>query len=504
MSDHLLFTLSLLHFAALGGLALYGVHRLWLLRVWARERCRPRLPRPTLPADPALWPLVTVQLPIYNERFVARRLIDAAARLDWPAHLLEIQVLDDSNDDTCRIVDESAAYWQAQGINVCVLRRPQRTGYKAGALAHGLVRAQGEFLAVFDADFIPTVDFLQRTVPCFTDFGIGMVQARWDFLNAEYSWLTRVQALLLGPHFGIEHFVRCRRGLFFNFNGTAGIWRRSAIDAAGGWQADTVTEDLDLSYRAQLAGWHFLYLDDYAVPSELPATLADFRSQQQRWAKGSIQTAKKLLPTILCSPLPLSVKTEAAAHLLANLGWLFGAIVTFTLYPTILWRTGIGPYQLLRIDLPLFLGASVAIMVYFFLYAVSQRGRQNLLWLPLLPILAVGLAPCLAWAVMQGFLVRGGDFVRTPKFGLRGRQNFPVLAPLYRQVSFRYLVVNLFFLGYILLPVLFSWRQQTWFAVPFLLLFPVAFSLVIVQECADSLGARRQCRIEETVSPSRS
>ncbi len=501
MIDNLLFTLSLIHFFALGGLALYGVHRLWLVRIWARERCRPHPPRPTLPEDPALWPLVTVQLPLYNERFVARRLIDAAARLDWPAHLLEIQVLDDSNDDTSGIVDDCAAHWQMQGINVRILRRSQRTGYKAGALAHGLRTAKGEFLAVFDADFIPTADFLRQTVPCFADSGIGMVQARWEFLNAEYSWLTRVQSLLLGPHFGIEHFIRCRRGLFFNFNGTAGIWRRSAIDEAGGWQADTVTEDLDLSYRAQLAGWHFLYLDDYAVPSELPATLADFRSQQQRWAKGSIQTAKKLLPTILCSPLPLKVKTEAIAHLLANLGWLLGAIVTFTLYPTILWRTGIGPYQLLRLDLPLFLGASVAIMVYFLLYAVSQRERQTLPWLPLLPILAIGLAPCLALSVMHGFLSRGGDFVRTPKFGLLGRQEFPVLAPLYRQVSFRYLGLNLLFLGYSLLPVLFSWQQQTWYAVPFLSLFPFAYSLIIFQECVDSLGARRRYSIEAVASP---
>lgn len=331
-------------------------------------------------------PCVTVQLPLFNERFVAVRLIDAASQLEWPRDKLEIQVLDDSTDDTREIVDERAAFWSQKGIQVDVVRRSHRRGYKAGALSHGMQMSQGEFIAVFDADFVPSHGFLVRTIPHFRDKTIGMVQARWTFLNAEHSWLTGIQSLLLGPHFSIEHWVRCRRNLFFNFNGTAGVWRRKTIESAGGWLADTVTEDLDLSYRAQLAGWKFCYLDDVGVPSELPVTMASFRSQQQRWAKGSIQTARKILPRLLRADLPLSVKSEAIAHLLANLGWLLGFIVTVTLYPTILLRTYVGPYQILRIDVPLFIFSSLAILLYFALYRLGHKTSVPLRCIFALPL----------------------------------------------------------------------------------------------------------------------
>jgi cellulose synthase/poly-beta-1,6-N-acetylglucosamine synthase-like glycosyltransferase len=366
MAIHLLCFMSIIHFVALGGLALYGLHRLWLLWHWWPVRYQNDPPPPSRPEP--VCPRVTVQLPLFNERFVAARLIDAVARIRWPRKQLEIQVLDDSTDETCTIIDTCVDSWKSKGVRIRVLRRENRNAYKAGALAHGLSRTRGDLIAIFDADFLPAEDFLERTVPYFSDPRIGMVQVRWRFLNADQSWLTRIQALLLGPHFGIEHRVRHRRGHFFNFNGTAGIWRRRAIETAGGWQADTVTEDLDLSYRAQLAGWRFFYLNNYAVPSELPATLGDFRRQQCRWAKGSIQTARKILPRLLSAALPLGVKVEATIHLLANLGWLAGAIVTLTLYPTILFRSGVGPYQLMRLDLPLFLGATMAMMAYFFLW----------------------------------------------------------------------------------------------------------------------------------------
>ena len=324
------------------------------------------------------YPLVTVQLPLYNERFVAARLIDASALLQWPKNRIEIQVLDDSDDDTVQIIDERVHYWSHKGITIHVLRRKDRSGFKAGALGYGLTKANGEFIAVFDADFLPTPDFLLQTAPCFSDRKIGMVQARWGFLNTEHSWLTAVQSLLLGQHFSIEHFVRFRRGLFFNFNGTAGIWRRQAIESSGGWQSDTVTEDLDLSYRAQLEGWRFVYCDDLVVPSELPVTLASFRSQQQRWAKGSIQTAKKILPRLLASCLPLQVKCEAVAHLMANFCWLLGTIVTLTLYATITWRVSIGPYQMLRLDAPLFMATSFILFLYFLIYALRQKRKISL------------------------------------------------------------------------------------------------------------------------------
>jgi len=464
-----------LHFMAMAGICLYGLHRLWLLICWQMERRKPLLP-PPLSAEKL--PMVTIQLPLYNERFVAARLLDAVAQLHWPKEKLEIQVLDDSTDDTLEIVDERLSHWQLKDIDMKLIRRAHREGYKAGALQNGLMQASGEYIGIFDADFLPPPDFLLRTIPCFSGERIGMVQARWDFLNAEYSWLSGLQSLLLGPHFSIEHWVRFKRGLFFNFNGTAGIWKKKAIEAAGGWQSDTVTEDLDLSYRAQLAGWRFVYLDDLAVPSELPVTMASFRSQQMRWAKGSIQTARKILPRILASPLPLAVKLEAFSHLLANVGWLFSAVVTLTLYPVIMWRVGIGPYQLLRVDLPLLLGTSVAILVYFSLYIATTKSRVSPLYLLLLPVFSIGIAPCLALSVLEGAFSKGGVFERTPKFGLHGRKRLPGLSFIYRQRRVFYLLMNAVLFAYSLMPVAFAWQRKTWLAIPFLVLFPLGFLLV--------------------------
>ncbi len=481
MSLQYLNIFGIVHFSSLGVLSLYGIHRLWLLCCWSREKRKAGLDLPHL--SPGDLPAVTVQLPLYNERFVARRLLDSVANLDWPDDRLEIQVLDDSSDDTRSIVDTVAAYWSGRGKRISVLRREKRTGYKAGALSYGLRRAQGVFIAVFDADFIPPRDFLRRIIPLFTDDNIGMVQARWGFVNSESSRLTRIQSLLLAPHFGIEHLVRFRRGLFFNFNGTAGVWRRAAIASAGGWQADTVTEDLDLSYRAQLAGWRFVYHDGLVVPSELPVTLADFRGQQQRWAKGSIQTARKLLPLIFAAPLPTGVKLEAAAHLLANVGWLAGAIVTLTLYPTLVSRLGIGVYDILRIDLPLFLSACGAIFFYFLTYSVSGSGKMHSPFtLMLLPAMAIGLAPGISLSVLAGMFRKGGVFARTPKFGVRGRQNLPGPSFLYRRQSFFYPALNAALFLYTLFPLGFAWERRAWLAIPFLLLFPLGFLLVTVMD----------------------
>lgn len=472
-----------LHFAALTGLAAYGCHRLWILALWRREKAVAH--DEPAPSAPCSAPLVTVQLPVYNERFVAARLIDAAARLRWPSARLEIQVLDDSTDDTVSIVDERTAYWLQRGTSVHVLRRSHRRGYKAGALDYGLTQASGEFLAVFDADFIPPADFLECSVPWFGDRRVGMVQARWGFLNEGRSWFTRIQALLLGAHFRIEHWTRFQRRLFFNFNGTAGIWRRAAIELSGGWQADTVTEDLDLSYRAQLAGWRFVYLDDLVVPSELPFSLSAFRCQQQRWAKGSLQTARKILPRIFISSLPWRIKFEASAHLLANLGWLSGALVTLTLYPTLLQRIDIGPHELLRLDAPLLLCTSVVIVFFFFVYAAAYGIRRSAASLLLLPVLSIGMAPSLAISVLRGAIQRGGVFERTPKFGLTGRNRLPRLAFLYRQKIFPYLLLNSALLVYSLLPVAFVIKRETWPALPFVLLFPAGFLLSLLADFAE-------------------
>ena len=280
-----------LYYLVLSVLALYGMHRLVLLAIffWTRRR------NPERPPDPDLWPRVTVQLPIFNERYVATRLIDAVCALDYPRDRLEIQVLDDSTDDTRERVAACVERQRRLGFDIRHLHRTDRTGYKAGALAAGCAEARGDLLAIFDADFVPPTDFLLRTVPYFADQEIGVVQARWEHVNRDYSLLTQAQAIFLDAHFRIEHQARNRGGNFFNFNGTAGLWRRQAIDDAGGWQHDTLTEDLDLSYRAQLAGWRFLFLPDVVAPAELPVDANAFKRQQFRWAKGSVQTARKLL-----------------------------------------------------------------------------------------------------------------------------------------------------------------------------------------------------------------
>src|SRR5665213_2841465 len=270
-------------------LAIYGWHRYYLVYLYMSNRDKE--PKATTPLDP--MPVVTIQLPLYNEMYVADR-------------LLEIQVLDDSTDDTCSIAELAVRRFAAQGHDIKYIHRTNRTGYKAGALEEGLKVARGEFVGIFDADFIPTSDFLVKLMPHFVDANVGMVQARWGHINQDYSLLTKIQSILLDGHFVLEHGGRNRAGCFFNFNGTAGVWRREAIDSAGGWQHDTLTEDLDLSYRAQLRGWRFVFVSSLVAPAEVPVEMNSFKSQQHRWAKGSIQTCRKLLPQILRANVPLS------------------------------------------------------------------------------------------------------------------------------------------------------------------------------------------------------
>jgi cellulose synthase/poly-beta-1,6-N-acetylglucosamine synthase-like glycosyltransferase len=487
MYSEILNLLTVVHFFSMAGLAVYGLHRLWMIGCGLRIS-----PVSTVVSSPpqSAIPRVTVQIPLYNEPRVARRIIDAVAALDWPNEKLQIQVLDDSDDDTQNITRQQTAYWKLKGKQISLLHRRHRPGYKAGALSAGLKQASGEFIAVFDADFVPTPDFLKQTVPYFKRSDVGMVQARWAFLNAKYSWLTRLQALLLSAHFGIEHRVRCHRGLFFNFNGTAGIWRKSAIEAAGGWQSDTVTEDLDLSYRAQLIGWRFVYVHDVLVPSELPVTLMDFRSQQERWSKGAIQTARKLLPRLLSAYLPLSVKVEAIAHLLSNCCWVFGFLATITLYPVLLNRIDIGVHQVLWIDIPLFLFTGGAVLVYYLLYAVKSGSGSSLLVLPLLPAASIGLAPFFSFAVLKGAIQKGGVFTRTPKFGIvenTTRQSFYFPGP---EKAFFHFLINSILFTYMIAPVLFSLNRGTWAAVPFLCLFPAGFFLMIVCDFQEYVSGR--------------
>ena len=365
--------------------------------------------------------MVTVQLPIYNEMYVVDRLIEAVCDLDYPKDRLEIQVLDDSTDETRDRADLAVQRQFARGFDIKYLHRSDRTGYKAGALEAGLKVARGEYVAIFDADFVPPSDFLRRTVPYLVhDAGLAVVQARWGHLNDDYSMLTRVQAVLLDGHFVLEHGARNRSGCFFNFNGTAGIWRRTAIADAGGWQHDTLTEDLDLSYRAQMRGWRFMFLPDLLAPAEVPVEMNAFKTQQHRWAKGSIQTCRKILPLLLQSNLPLAVKVEAFFHLTANFNYLLMVVLSILMFPSMVVRYNMGLTEMLLIDVPLFAAATLSVVNF---YLMSQREayrdwRSRIKYLPIVLAVGIGLAVNNARAVLEALFNHDTEFARTPKYGI--------------------------------------------------------------------------------------
>lgn len=480
--DTLLHALFVLHFFAMSLMGIYGLYRFRQILLWRSARWRTVTHSCEELKD---FHHVLVQIPLYNERFVASRIIQAVCALDWPRDLLEIQVLDDSTDETMMIVDKEVAFWQAQGLNIYAIRRQKRIGFKAGALAHGMEVSSAPFIAIFDADFVPPPDFLMRTIPCFNDENVGFVQARWVFLNECESWFTRVQAVLLAAHFGVEQFLRYHRGLFMNFNGTAGVWRRSAIESVGGWSADTVTEDLELSFRAYLAGWKGLYLDSLEVPSELPVTVQALKNQQKRWAKGSIQTARKLLVTIWRSSFRLDQKIEATMHLLGNCGWILGAVIFLTLYPALVLRTEIGPYQMMRLEIPLFLCATVFLLLYFYLHERlgRKRGFFSTLWVFfLLPAFGMGLAPSVTVGVLEGLKGFGGVFVRTPKLG-----DMPLKAIYtYSNLYISSFLLHLILFCYGCLPIVFAIQHATFLAIPFLSIFPLGFLSMLILEFRDA------------------
>ncbi|HKI04986.1 MAG TPA: glycosyltransferase [Thermoanaerobaculia bacterium] len=480
-----------LYYSVLVVLACFGLHRLVLVALWLRTRRR-GLPPPELPADPMAWPVVTVQLPLYNEMYVAERLIDAVCRLDYPAGRLEIQVLDDSTDETAGIVARVVAGYRARGLDIHHLHRADRTGFKAGALAAGLARARGELLAIFDADFVPAPDFLARSVPWFSDSGLGMVQGSWTHINRGYSLLTRVEAILLDGHFMIEHAARNRTGCFFNFNGTAGIWRRQAIETAGGWQHDTLTEDLDLSYRAQLAGWRFLYLPDLAVPSELPVDAGGFKSQQYRWAKGAVQTGRKLLGRILRAPLPARVKMEAAIHLTNNASYPLMVVLAVLIFPAMLLRRGTPVAVLLLVDLPLFLAATASVLTFYLMsqVAAGRSWRRELRWFPALMGVGIGLSVNNARAVLSGLFHRGGTFHRTPKYRIEARgQDWA--AKSYRAGTDGTRAVEALLACYFLGCTVYAAVSGMWMSIPFLYLFVQGYGYMAVLSYLPAWRERR-------------
>lgn len=479
------------YFALLAVLAFYGSHR--YLMVYLYKRHQGPDPRPLREFDADQLPVVTVQLPLFNERYVCERLIDAVCGLNYPADRLEIQVLDDSTDDTTDLVRAHVARWRERGIDIHHIHRTDRTGYKAGALEAGLKVARGEFVAIFDADFIPQPDFLRQTIHHFTDPEVGMVQTRWDHINRSYSLLTAAQAVLLDGHFVIEHTARNRSGRLFNFNGTAGIWRTRVIEDAGGWQHDTLTEDLDLSYRAQLKGWRFVFLRDVAVPSELPVEMSALKSQQHRWAKGSIQTARKILPTILRSPLPGFIKLEAFYHLTANAAYLLLVMLAVLMPVATVIRLHEGWMITLMVDLPIFLGATVSICTF---YWTSQRelGRSRLEILRLLPAvmgLGIGLSLNNAKAVLEALAGHETPFVRTPKYAIATRDQTWLGKHYIRKATILPAAEFLFgawFTASIVFVVLAA--HDGVYSLPFLVLFQFGFLYVSVLSIWHGLRAR--------------
>jgi cellulose synthase/poly-beta-1,6-N-acetylglucosamine synthase-like glycosyltransferase len=469
------FDLALLipYFVVLILLASYGIHRYTLVYLYYKKKQNATKP----PQEFSELPRVTVQLPIFNEQYVIDRLLQAVCRMEYPRDKLDIQLLDDSTDETANVARELVEHYASQGYPVAYLHRTNREGFKAGALHEGLKAAKGEFVAIFDADFVPPLDFLLKTVHHFTDPKIGMVQTRWTHINRNYSFLTEVEAILLDGHFVLEHSGRARHNVFFNFNGTAGIWRRKAIEDAGGWEHDTLTEDTDLSYRAQLKGWRFIYRQDVECPAELPVEMTAFKTQQARWAKGLIQTGKKILPKVLRSDQPFRVKLEAWYHLTANLSYPLMVILSVLLLPAMVIRFYQGWFQMLYIDIPLFLASTFSISSF---YLVSQRELfprtwpRALLYLPFLMALGIGLTLTNTIAVLEALIGKKSAFARTPKYRVETKKDV-VRGSKYRKRLGWVPWVELLIGSYFALTVYYALDNENYFTVPFLLLFVIGY-----------------------------
>jgi len=467
-------------------LAIYGWHRYILVYLYYKYRqnaplCNRRFDE---------MPKVCVQLPMYNERYVARRIIEYTARLDYPKDKLQIQVLDDSTDQTVRIASQTVRELQDQGYNIQYIHRDDRTGYKAGALENGLKYTDSDFVAIFDADFIPAPDILQKAIHYFGDPKVGMVQSRWDHVNRNHSLLTKSQAILLDGHFMIEHTARNRSGRFMSFNGTAGIWRRCCIEEAGGWQHDTLTEDLDLSYRAQLKGWKFVFLPQVISPAELPPEIHAFKMQQHRWTKGGAQTARKLLPKILASSVNWKIKLEAYFHLTSCTVYLYIVALSLMLLPALYARIMIFPKSFISrliFDVSMFVLATCSASAFYLCSQreIFNRWRDKIKYLPFLMALGIGISISNSIAAIEGFFGKGGgEFVRTPKFGVeaaddaRWRRRTRTFKRSRRDyLPFIEMAFGFYMIGCIFLCI---YYRRAPLSVPFLVLFATGYFYVSI------------------------
>ncbi|GAB4363996.1 MAG: glycosyltransferase family 2 protein [Calditrichia bacterium] len=461
-----------LYFLTLFVLALFGLHKYFLLYTYRKYK-RQSIPPPPEPEE---WPRVTVQLPVYNELYVLRRLLKAVVNLDYPADKIHFQLLDDSTDGTSRLAQKFVKVLRRKGYPIDYIHRDKRQGFKAGALANGLAKTSAEYLAVFDADFVPPRDFLRKTIPYLMQPGVGMVQARWGHLNRDYSLLTRLQSIFLDAHFLIEHFARDRSGRFFNFNGTAGVWRRQAILDAGGWQHDTLTEDLDLSYRAQLAGWKFIFLPEVIAPAELPTNINAYKNQQHRWAKGSVQTARKLLRKIWKAKLPLYVRLEAIIHLSNNLAYLLMIIPSILIIPVLKYQLETKMWWPILVYFFVFFSATVSVVVYY-IYAIKEsQGKiwPHILYLPALISLGIGLSINNGRAAIEALLGHESEFNRTPKFRIEGKRRYT--QPKFYQTAKNYFFLfELVFALYFTLGMIYFISEGYFLSMPFFFLFQFGF-----------------------------
>jgi cellulose synthase/poly-beta-1,6-N-acetylglucosamine synthase-like glycosyltransferase len=468
---------SICYFCVVLGLSLYGIHRYSILYLYFKNRHR----KPETPSKFDVLPIVTIQLPIYNEVHVVERLLKAISELDYPKDKFEIQVLDDSTDETRQLTDRTVANLQANGFDAVVLHRKDRVGFKAGALDYGFNRAKGEFFFILDADFVPPPNILRDCIHYFRDPKVGMIQTRWGHINRSYSWLTRAQAILLDGHLVLEQTARSRTGRFFNFNGTAGLWRKSCIGEAGGWQHDTLTEDLDLSYRAQLRGWKFVFLGDIVTPAELPVDIDGLKTQQHRWAKGSIQTCKKVLPRLWRSKLPVFIKIEATAHLTANFAYLLLACLCVLQHPSS------GPSSVaaggvvrsMLIDFPIFIVTTVSTTI-FYLFAQRElhpkTWKREIWFFPFVLALGIGLSINNGRAVLEAIFNRRSDFYRTPKYGIeRAKQEWKSRYSAVRTVI---PLIEFLFAVYFTYFVFHAFQNRQFLSVPFLMLFQLGFAYV--------------------------
>ncbi len=483
------------YFVVMVILAGYGIHRYQLVYMYYRNR-KNRTTEPPQKFDEL--PRVTLQLPIFNEQYVVDRLVESICRMEYPKDKLDIQLLDDSTDETVDVARDVVERYAALGHPISYIHRTNREGYKAGALQNGMNTSKGEFIAIFDADFVTPEDWLMRVIHHFAEPQIGMVQTRWTHLNRNYSFLTEVEAILLDGHFILEHGGRSRSNVFFNFNGTAGMWRRKAIEEAGGWQHDTLTEDTDLSYRAQLKGWKFKYVQDIECPAELPIEMTAFKTQQARWAKGLIQTSKKVLPRVLKSDQPFRVKMEAWYHLTANISYPLMIVLSTLLLPAMIIRSFGGWFQMLVIDLPLFLASTFSISSF---YLVSQKELlprkwpRTFLFLPFLMALGIGLTLTNTRAVLEALFGIQSAFKRTPKYRVESKTD-KAMGQKYRRrlgiVPWLELLVG----SYFVMMCFYAFTSENYWTIPFLMLFVLGYwytgLMSLLQGRFDRLSLRRE------------